>query len=109
MKFILIIVMYSVILAQLSLAFNVSQEVWTTPTNIEAPSGEGSSTFFGAIADAIQAVLAPFRWVFNTIAVIFMFLTYQVEGIPALINTVMISPIGAGVLWLSVRLIRGGG
>lgn len=108
MKLVVALILYTIIISQLSLQFGISQEVWSTPDQLDAPSEECSG-FLCGLETAIQAVLIPIRWVFNSIAVVFMFLTYQVEGIPALINTVIITPIGGGILWIAVRLVRGGG
>lgn len=108
MKLLTSLVIYAVIISQLSLAFGLTQETWTTP---DAPTEPGAecTTGFCAIGAAIQAALVPLRWVFNAVKTIFDFMTYQVDGIPALINTVIISPFGAGILLMGVRLIRGGG
>lgn len=108
MKLVVAIILYTIIISQLSLQFGISQEVWTTPDQLDAPSEDCSGVLCGLEA-AIQAAIAPLRWVFNSIAVIVEFMTYQVEGIPPLINTVIIAPIGGGILWLAVRLVRGGG
>lgn len=109
MKVIIGLVLYTLIISQLSLQFGIVQETWTQPETPESPAEDSGGGFFSQVADAIQAALAPFRWVFNTIAVVFMFMTFQIEEIPDLINTILITPVGAGVLWLGVRLVRGGG
>jgi hypothetical protein len=106
MKLIMALVLYGLLISQVSLQFGVTQEVWTTPSGLVEPT-EDCSGFLCSINAAIQAVLVPLRWAFNTVAVIVALMTYQVEGIPALINTVIISPIGAGILWLTAKLVRG--
>jgi hypothetical protein len=108
MKLVVAIILYALIISQLSLQFGISQETWTAPTELETPT-EDCNGFLCGLDAAIQAVLVPLRWTFNAIAVIVTFMTYQVDGIPPLINTVIITPLGAGILWLAARIIRGGG
>jgi hypothetical protein len=109
MKFLIALVFYVVLLSVVSVEFGLIQESWTTPPVPESPVSDAGGGFWGQVGAAIQSALAPLRYVYNTVVAVLALMTYNVNGIPTLINIILITPVQLAILWLVIRLDRGGG
>lgn len=69
----------------------------TAPSGIEAPEG-----------NALSAIINALQWAFNVATSFFQFLTFQIEGLPAVFSLVFVL-FTLIVLYILLRLIRGGG
>lgn len=61
----------------------------------------------GSIFDKIASVLAPLTWAFNAVGSLFQLATFQVEGIPPLVNILIFTPMGGVLLFSGIKLARG--
>ena len=72
----------------------------TTP---DSPAGGGS------FWDKLSAALAPLMWAFNSMGSLLQLAAYQGEGIPPMVNTLIIAPLGMVVVFTVIKLVRGTG
>lgn len=63
----------------------------------------------GGLIGKISAALAPIGWAFNAVGGLFQLATFQAEGVPPLVNTLIFAPVGFLLLWTGIKLIRGTG
>lgn len=68
--------------------------------------GEPDDPGSGNILDQI---MAPFRYIWDALSAFFKIITYQVDGVHPLLSTIILIPISISTVWLTLRLIRGGG
>lgn len=59
--------------------------------------------------DKIASILAPLGWAFNAVAGLFQLASFQTDGVPPMVNSLIFLPMGMVVLISGIRLIRGGG
>lgn len=72
----------------------------TTMTALEAPDTGGDITALEALAYAV-------RFVVNNVGSFFQIITFQ-TSLPNALNVLVIAPIGFGMLYIGVVIVRGG-
>jgi hypothetical protein len=92
------VIVFSIVIGAISNELGLTNVALATPGAPPEPSGGILANIFG-----------PLQYVWDAATAFFQIITYQVEGIPALISTMLILPLGITAVWLILRLIRGGG
>ncbi|MBW8035454.1 MAG: hypothetical protein FVQ79_07440 [Planctomycetes bacterium] len=108
MKLVMALFLYLVIITTVSTALGIIQSPVPLDFSIADPV-QGFGGPFGGLLDALSSVLAPLIYVFVSLGAFIQLLTFNVQGIPPIVNVLMIVPIVAGFFYLIVKLIRGGG
>jgi hypothetical protein len=92
-----IIIAFSVVIGAISNEIGLTNNAIPTPGSPPEPGGGPLASIFG-----------PLKYVWDAATAFFAIITYQVEGVPALISTLMLGTIGVSVVWMILGLIRGG-
>lgn len=80
----------------------IASDTIPEPETPDAPEAEG-----GIFGGALDGLFAAIRWSFNTIGSLIQLMTFQVD-IPVIVNTLVITPMIFGILYLIIVVIRGG-
>lgn len=80
----------------------LATETIPEPEAPDAPEAEG-----GLFGGALDGLFAAVRWSFNTVGALIQLMTFQVD-IPPMVNTLVITPMIFGILYLIIIVVRGG-
>jgi len=68
---------------------------------IEKPESQGG------FVDTINSIVAPFVIVWELLTSFFQIITFQANGIPPTVNTIIFVPLSGAMGWLIVKAVRG--
>ncbi len=79
----------------------------TQPIIAEAIDVPQAPSEGGNWLDKLASILAPFAWAFNAVAGIFQLALYQADGVPVLVNTLILIPMGTLLIFRAFDMVRG--
>lgn len=98
------IILIYVVIGYIAQETGLTEPIFETADLVpDAPDGGGS------FWDKLSSILAPLMWTFNAVGSLLQLAAYQGAGIPPMVNTLILAPLGLVLVFTVIKIVRGTG